>query len=79
MGVNGPLKNQPFLCKVKKYIYRQIFADKKSKNKNFIISLIILIYLENIEIKIIITIIGNWEASQPIFAFVYAITEPNKN
>lgn len=55
-----------------------MFAEKRSKSKDFITSLTILILRKHWN-KGIITIMGNWDASEPIFVFVCTITEPNKN
>lgn len=44
-----------------------MFTDKRSENKDFITSLVILIYLGNIGIKLIIMIIGNFGLLQNLY------------
>lgn len=50
---------------------REMFTDKRPKHKNVITSFIILIYLGNMGIKIIITIIGTLGQLQNLYLHLF--------
>lgn len=57
--------------KLKKEREREMFTDKRPKHKDFITSFIILIYLGNMGIKIIITIIGTLGQLQNLYLHLF--------